>query len=360
MMKKTAFVCDTPYQLFNILNLIFHNENDQADLFLSVFFDQAESVYKRLIEKKVFHNVTLIKPHYRERNEGRWHWYLRHARTYLRPNWTLCSDVMDGTICDFRYDEIYACSMISFTVCLLQVNPDADFFLVEDGIGSYLFDNVHDGISRMHKIFSKLLHVGANVRVPRCLYLYETSQFVPPTKVEIRSMPHPTHDFLKYAADIFGQKAYRDRSAIRWIWLTQPIDGNPQYQRVDDEIRNVLLRYRESVLVRKHPRDERENCYKDFCLDDKESVWELNIPNMDIDGKVLIGNCSTAQFVPKLIYDREPRLIFTNLLYGDIYRSDWYLRIIEAIGEFRRLYRQPDKIGMPETIEEFEQMIKML
>lgn len=82
--------------------------------------------------------------------------------------------------------------------------------------------------------------------------------------------------------------------------------------------------------------------------------------NQITDQNILISAFSTAQFMPKIMKDAEPTIIFTyRLLFSSL--DDPFLKdFAKLIDDFRGLYRNPDKIYVPATFEELETILSQI
>ena len=67
---------------------------------------------------------------------------------------------------------------------------------------------------------------------------------------------------------------------------------------------------------------------------------------------ILVGDCSNAQFSPKILANKEPYLIFAYRLfysYHDLEDPNNYEKQIDRI---RKAYSRKDKILIPKNVEE--------
>ena len=107
-----------------------------------------------------------------------------------------------------------------------------------------------------------------------------------------------------------------------------------------------------SFVVRLHPR-QKEAEYEGFTLDKNRLLWELIVLQHINNRSVLIASFSTAQLVPKLLYNLEPALIFTYPLYLSDTSSEVYNRIELAVENLKRIYSEPQKIA---AIHEYSEL----
>ncbi len=100
------------------------------------------------------------------------------------------------------------------------------------------------------------------------------------------------------------------------VVLTQPhLDVNTGESH-DQKLYECLNDLADNVVVRMHPRQK--DGFKNFKyeLDATNNMWELMCSQEITDDNVLIGECSTAQFTPFIIANKQPWLIFLFKIYN--------------------------------------------
>ena len=359
MMSKTAYVADTSYQVFNILNLVWHEQPEAADLYLCDYFTQAGSLSSKIGQLGLFRSITLFSPHEKQQGEGRLHWYIRHAVVYLRSEKTLRESIEDKSLDFSHYDVIYTCTMNYLAVCLLRENKKATLKLVEDGAGTYFSNTTRDSTSWRHRLFSRIFHTGADVLKPDCVYLY-APQMKQKGPIRLEALPRPDGSFLKMAQELFEIRLLPSKEDRPVIWLTHPDALEKSTEPADYAVAEALSCHADSVIVRKHPRDSREELYRAFEKDEQRVMWELLIPFLKIETRILIASCSTAQMTPKLLYGAEPIVIFLIRLYEEMCPRDWYVKMLSMIDEFRGQYSDPGKVYVPASMDELKDLLEEL
>ena len=73
---------------------------------------------------------------------------------------------------------------------------------------------------------------------------------------------------------------------------------------------------------------------------------------------MLIGNSSTAQITPKLVFDLEPMIIFTFKLYHNMYSKKVTLRLIDLLNNITNCYSDKTKVIIVDSLEELENIIR--
>lgn len=352
---RRAFLCDTAYQAFNML--LFYSqmgEPEETDFFLCDYFAYAKTLYRKLPEEYSFSGRVLFTPHEPMEGERKLHWYFRHASAYLSPGRSVRESIVEGTAALTGYDEIYASTITMFVSCILQRNPQAKLFMIDEGVGGYSSDPVSGNLSWRHRLFMAIFRRGAAVRIPECMYMYHTGNAARHTDIPLKEMPKPDTGFLEKAGRLFGIDPKLRREKKRLLWLTHPDELEKGTGELDQRVSGLLQRFREQILVRNHPRDNRQELYKGFSKDDNTQMWELSISFLDVEQMILMGAYSTAQMTPKLLYDLEPRIFFLCPIYRNSYADGQYEEILTAIEEFRDLYRNPEKIVLIDSLEMLE------
>ena len=106
-----------------------------------------------------------------------------------------------------------------------------------------------------------------------------------------------------------------------------------------------------------HPRKHLDNKYG-YAETDGKQIWELQMLKMDdIDERLFISVHSTASYSAKMLYDKEPYLILFYRL-GERWVSQVNDDFEEFLEKFKNSYRDPEKVMIPETLEEFKECVK--
>ena len=354
---RVAFICDTPYQTLNVMSLYWHNyrhlENIQADIFIVDQFRGAKEIYSRLVAENMFTNVFFLK---REENrfmpQG-WKRSVRVMYSYWNPRHALRNQMENFNVNQLVncYDEIYASLVRCCTSALIKLNPKADFHLFEDGSGSYAGDLVINGGGRLYQLFSKVFRTGSYAARAKKLYVYSPSICRSTAADEICALPAMNPEFLQIAYRVFdiGEAA----TGKEILFLSQPADGQGAWAEAMAKMSQILDPWKDRIVVRMHPRDTAYELYSNFTIDARGDMWELKTTQMDLDKTVLIGYYSTAQMTPKMLYDKEPWLIFVCHIMN-VSSPEEMANVDQGIEKIRQLYTNKDRIIVPRTAEELK------
>ena len=84
-------------------------------------------------------------------------------------------------------------------------------------------------------------------------------------------------------------------------------------------------------------------------------MLDLEAADFVNEDSILISFFSTAAFTPKLLYGKEPYLLFLyKLIREPVFHAD------QVVDGLRRCYFRPEKIMVPETITELLTLIEGL
>lgn len=358
---RRAFIADTEYQTFNMLHYYNHlEEKDDADFFLCDFFSSARMIFQRISYEFPFSKRILFAPHGPFEHESRIHWYLRHAGGYLFPKRTVKKSILEGDTQYTGYDEIYASTMTMFVVCLLQLNHQAKFYMIDEGISGYAGDPLTGHLSWRQKLFTAVFRRGAAAVKPECVFMYQIENAKKHTNLPIKEMPNLNEEFLEKVRRVFKIEGEEKSCNAKLIWLTHPDELERGTESTDKKVSDFLQKYKNHIMVRQHPRDARDYLYQGFLVDYERKMWELEIPLLNIENTTLIGAFSTAQMTPKMLYNLEPRVLFLCPLYKENYGRELYANIQQAIYEFKALYKHPERIIMIENLDKLQEVLETL
>ena len=352
---RLAFVCDTPYQVLTATNLYYSCFCENvADIYIVNQFKDAESIYENLKKEELFDNVFFLN-----REENRFMQkgvkrYFKVAYTYLNPIYAINNQLktIEARTVKNRYDVILSSVMTCFVSALIKVNTGAEFSLFDDGTSSYSGDVVKSGGGLLYKMFSKLTKTGAHVARAEKLYVNNKEMCQSKAADIICQIPAMTEEFLNIANRIFSVQESVDRTK-EIIFLSQPSTGRQSLADDMQRLIDILKPYKEKITVRLHPREIDFEKYKDFQIDTSKEFWELKVSQLEMDGKVLVSDYSTAQITPKILFDKEPRLLFTYKM-ASTYNLEEKMSFDNVVKYVKENYRDKSKIMVPNNEEELQ------
>ena len=363
---KELYICDTPYQIMNVLNMVYHKQDDaERVLFVENNFRTAEHLVKKIEETQMFSSVCLLR---KNKNRLISRGIIRYSRAmfdFLTPKLFMKARLKDypyvaEELLAKKFDTVYIGCFTPTTASMIKLNPNAETVLYDDGTGSYFGNLITRSGGLLNLIFCRVFHVGAYACKPSKLLVNNVSMCKNTTVPKDRIFPLPKldNDFIDFCKNIFDVDRKKGNSVF---WFSQPIIAVSGAEEAREDMRSCLLPYRDKITVRIHPRDLDGEFYRDFTLDYGRDMWELSVLNEreNEDSLILIAGYSTAQITPKLLFDMEPVLIFThhfNRKEKEEQRKD----IDQRIEDLRKSYRNPEKIYNPKTAEELSVILQKL
>ena len=125
----------------------------------------------------------------------------------------------------------------------------------------------------------------------------------------------------------------------------------------ESEFDSFLLEFDDNTIVRPHPR-KIDIKYSFSSVDRNLDCWEFLCAETITEDHVLIGQYSTAQFAPKILFGKEPWLVFTwNLTEHDSVDSD---TVYNHINRIKELYNDKNKVILIENKEQLKATISSI
>ena len=116
----------------------------------------------------------------------------------------------------------------------------------------------------------------------------------------------------------------------------------------------------DNCVVKMHPKYTFSPYDEDIPLYTAKCPFEILMSAINIEKKALVSILSTACINPKMMLDAEPYIIFTVKISGVEQSALHNPEMLKIIDRVKSLYRNPERIFVPETFEEFEQIVNFL
>lgn len=358
-MKKIAFVCETPYHLTNAVKIIFgipEYRNSEVYLFLGNKFHDAKNVYNTLIKLDIFKGIALYD--YNNINNQRYGRFLElfFPRKYLSQ---LCNN---SPFLSLHFDYIFQPAYLYFGVCLLRIKPKSKYCMFEDGLATYFGAEVMGIYSRLRRIIWWFQNVDRIHLRPSSLFLNMPELYGKKNGSNLCLNKIPDFDFemknLLYGIFNFVDNQLYHKYNL--IYLSQPFLKNnfedKNFIRRNEIFQSISKVSNGDLLLRFHPR---EKILHDLELESENTQnWELTSLNSITDSKILITSYSTAAFVPKFLYNKEPYVVF---LYKLFEYPEYEISSIETmVRKLKNVYSDKDKIIIVENIDDLDSTLKSL
>ncbi len=264
------------------------------------------------------------------------------------------------------YERLYTSSAaVSKTVVirgLMKRTENTGIILYDDGLGSYSdTGRVRTGSVRF-RTMKKLFGWDESLLHPEKIMLYEPELYQGAEISCVEAMPRI-------------ELNERNRELLRKIFRVPEADLHfPQKVMLFDTFRksdsedgrrmDVLFSLiteicgADNVILKEHPRSIKKSPAAVMRFPYSRVAVELVYAHQeDLEDKILVGLNSTALFTPKMIFGKEPRLIFLYRLISDdpeiTAKRDAYL------GNLATMYEHPDRVLFPATRQELEDALRL-
>ena len=344
---KVLYVVDTPLQLFNCINLQYNKKYD-GDLLIINQFHGAISMAKKVASLCMFNSVTLIDKWNKEEVPIIKRKYFSFIYVMF-PMYYLYNELnrVGSEVLKNKYSVIVSAIYSPIIITLLRKNPESKLWLIDDGLASYTGNILTDFLKDINKplvLIYKLFYKDSFNRKPDALFLNNCDYCKNEMNVELRQLPPIDKNILSISDSIFPIGKFYNQPII---WFSIPsVD-----EMITHKIAQCFCISNLDVIVRMHPRDKQNDIYMSyFGVDIPNDLWETKVLTMDIEKKILVSVFSTAQFVPKYLYNKEPILILLYKLYGFEYDI--------SVGEAIDTYNNSDRIFIPNSLNELRDYLK--
>lgn len=359
-----AAVCWTPFQIINTINYKIHYmPKTDMDIYICKNFWQADNVAKRLSELKYIQHVYTVK---KLDYDSIVAW--KRKCSILKDLFLIenaIQDCLDETV-DLKskqYTQIISSGYLNFNIyfnCYFK-RKNAEIIFLDDGIETYLTANTRSHYSAAYKFFSRLTQNGGTNLIADKWYVYAPELVVNRTRSQavfpLKPLEHLSLPIKQDLNRVFGYEQQMLSSSF--VYFDQIGTGDFSNGEELFEIQNHLLELLsniceiEHLLIKLHPRTLQTTYDNRYRILQTQVPWEVILLNEQTDNSVLISLSSTACLTPKLIFDKEPWCIFLFKLFpvsGD--------EIENLIQRIRACYRNPQRILIPNNVEEFKQLLE--
>lgn len=366
-MDTICFICDTPFQVMNAVLLWrrFQEERNDvtADIYMGDQFNACRDIAERLKETRMFREVVLYDIPSNVIS------FLNIGRNWERLCELFCHEAMvrkrtHRNVSANEYSELYLTHNYSKMQFLMRLlNSDGMVNYIEDGVGSYLLDPQCKNRFYLKRLTYQMIRKPFPSLVPAHLYLnspllfsiiQEDAKIIPEQLPPLRSEDTETVNLLSWLFDFRRNPLYDER---RIVCLTQPYEEATKTKGREKPVLEACEAFRENIVLKLHPRQRDNSPYQGFDIDRKGELWELVSLLQITDNHILLSPFSTAQLLPKIIFDKEPWLVFMAPLWKEM--TPMQSKLIDAL---RQIYRNPEKVivvrDVPELSMRLEQILR--
>lgn len=285
-------------------------------------------------------------------------WFFTREESYLKK---LGIDISDTEQFLFPYRDPIAALM---TKCITARGKRCIFSYYDDGTAPYY--DANNVISTKPARLELLLRVPLRYYVPQSAYMFSPEMSGLENEIKTYKIRTPKNkEFFDKINQYYGYQSYEER---KYIVFDQC--GNYEGSREDMDEVNKLLEIvgnvvdKKQAYVKKHPRRSlkiyEESGWDIFPLL-QEIPYEVSLLNSDkIEEQVMMADFSASLTMPKQLFDYEPTVIFLYRLINIAFTTEKQVQLDCVVNNLRDMYREKDKVFVPETLEQLSEFINKL
>jgi hypothetical protein len=354
--NQIAFFCSTPYQILISLQIkLSFYKNVSTVLYVLNHFNESAEYVTRIEKTNIFDKVIHVEcfeftESFNTNSLCRYHRKLKSLYSFEK----LSDKYLN--IKQEKYTDIY----LSFPDIIIQIgikkvhknNKNVKIHLYEDGTAGYT--NALRQNKKIKILYNKITGSGRIIDRYDELLVFKP-ELMPPTNITLTKIPPLNVDDIimkNILNKVFGY--YDEKIDERIVFLEQPYSLEALYKEIAN-IAKIILK--DNYIIKLHPRSKSYyyDNYDNYNLYDNNSIpWEIICLNSNIENKILISFYSTATITNKIIFDKEPILIFLFDIpeLKRIYSLNAETR--NFIQKFKKTYNNSDRIIIPKSIDELK------
>ena len=314
-MKKVIFVCCTPYQLLNAINLKTNNYyNDICDIVLVNHYKDAKRYYEVLRNKDFFDSIYFLdlkKENTTEKKNLAKNLYKRINKYFITTK-----DYIENFEIK-NYDELIIGNNLYFSNVLFadikRINNKAIVNLLEDGLGTYVkkFEILDRKTIQRNKLFRRYFIEEKNISKA---LVYNTSLLSFKSTYKFEEVPIISDEVFNKIVELLEIKIEKIKMP-RIIYFDQPFTLDGVNISEVNVMEDILREYKE-VAIKLHPRQLKSRYEKRSnvsFIENLEIPWEIAIKFIDnIEECKFITVNSTAVFTPGILYGKKVDILLLN------------------------------------------------
>ena len=342
-MKKVGFVCDTPLQIMNCINIVcneYKNVECEKILYVGMIFNNADNIIEKVKQTGLFDKIYCFDALIPSVDASFW----LKVRCLLSPKSILKHFCKDKNLTFYKFDDLFLNMLNYFTRTVLLANDCNTLCEYEDGMGAYTDASFTDTVLSASARFLNKLYKGKLMPVPQKKYL-NSIELCAKNEQQICQLhkldkTNIALDIMKEIFDYQNNDIYQKRKIV---FLSQIVDVDEERIR-DTEygiLDSIFENYSDDLIVRYHPRQRLPKSEK-YYYDDSGCMWELEVFENITDEHILISICSTAAIMPFILANKKPYLIFTFENFKFMFTEHEVKEIYEIFKLLKEIY---DKDG---------------
>lgn len=258
--------------------------------------------------------------------------------------------------------EIFSQNLIFTLLGPFNRTKSCQYHYLEEGLSTYTdFNHRSENRNFWIKMINKFMYNGELIPKFKYVYIYnqslyngimetktlpkfDVSLFKSPKNDEIQKENFPKRMFLGSPLEsidsLLAKNLRGNEKNIFQLYVSEKLG----------EVYSILNR--EKFSYKAHPNEVLNGIHDRFEMYHTNLPWELNI-NSSEDSSILISVFSTAAITPKILYNKEPRLIFLfRLLHPYL-----FFQAEEFLERVKNSYQNKDRVVAPRTINELSEIL---
>ncbi len=353
MLMKRAFIIWTPLHLYNAVRFILSRDlTGQCDAYYICQSEAMERYYNAVVKESIFNNVFFTR--YEKLLPLKKVWEIRSI--FFSPGPYVRHVFGEGST-DNDYDQLFISVPTRMNDIIIRANNCDEIVGYDDGIGSYV-GNLYDvSLGSKYEWLKRIK--GLPQQTVERVYLNNPEFSIVKEagksgRIVQEELSDEKEEVLFRAFDYCG-----DDPLTEFVYLNQPHVEAKDVEEAERIEREVLVRLEEvldgRLSVRLHPRVKSIDAGNNVAVYKNRDLWELICQSRLENRNILVSVFSFAMFTPKLLFDKEPTLVFTYSLYP-YFTDDIRAEYDDLIERIRSYYRDESKII---NIKDFKDFIKL-
>ncbi len=366
--KKYLFICFSNYAILNSVNLLLNKNNynnKNSDLVVFHRTIDMKELSKNLKNENIFRNIFDF-PFINKKGT----FYL--LKLFLFPRYFLnkiSSNYFSKQIIKQTYDVLISQNLL-YASLFGRINRNAEIYLIEDGLSSYTSRTVNPIKRSIYfQIANKFIFKNSLLSKIKKQFLYKPKMYSG-SNMNILKIPEINQNSYNLYNKLFNYKKNKLYELNKLVYLGVPFFGlkdlmsnsNEATKNFDIKCNHILNEITSVVkqnkfIYRKHPIENinQLTCKNNFTFDNIENTWEIECLNSITEKHIIISFFSTASFTTKMLFDKEPYLIFLYKALGvNFFNAD------KLVNDLKSIYKNPKKVIVLDDINKFKQlMIKL-
>ncbi|MDR3178577.1 MAG: alpha-2,8-polysialyltransferase family protein [Oscillospiraceae bacterium] len=370
--KAIGFFGISPFQIMSAINIATNRKKLSKELFIFFTIEQSKSlsIINDLKKQNLFERIYVVN---REKKGLNIVYLLKTLFYPLKAIKDQISNYDENLI----FDEIY-CTDCNSLMCALYIyniklNPSIKLHLIEDGARNYCnqFDN-YKNLRKCMYFFSLPLYVDNFLDT----VVFEPRMLNKQLHTSLKAIEQPkfykNKKALSITSKLYNNKIYKNEiNPGDLIYFNQPFfkKNTPfLFKKIEKKVLKILKENtkNEQFKFKSHPKIIDSSSFKNLIKTSAVEPYFIN-EQEKLDKITFVGVSSTVLFSPKLLFDKEPTIIFLHKIFKNCFKNSKEKKdlICYIDGSFNRateklkeLYRNKSKIVSPNTILELEDILK--